>query len=133
MLTRRFYQFGPFRVDAEKRLLLREGEIVPLSPKAFDRLLALVEHHGEVVGKDELMEMLWPDSDVEESNLAHHISALRKTLGESPNERRYIITVPGTGYRFAADVKETGEPPSDVVVGRYTKSTIVIRDQGQEL
>jgi DNA-binding winged helix-turn-helix (wHTH) protein/TolB-like protein/Tfp pilus assembly protein PilF len=133
MLTRRFYQFGPFRIDAEKRVLQREGETVPLSPKAFDTLIVLVEHHGEVVGKDELMELLWPDSDVEESNLAHHISALRKTLGESPNERRYIITVPGTGYRFAADVKETDEHPPDVVVGRYTKSTIVIRDQGQEL
>lgn len=133
-LTRRFYQFGPFRIDAEKRLLLRDGEVVPLKPKAFDTLLVLVEHHGEVVGKDELMEMLWPDSDVEESNLPQHISALRKAFGESPNQRHYIITVPGRGYRFAADVEEAGEadePNSEVVVGRYTKSTIVIRDQGR--
>ena len=77
-LTKRFYQFGPFRIDAEKRLLLREGEIVPLKPKGFDTLLVLVQHHGEVLEKDDLMERLWPDSDVEESNLPLHISALRK-------------------------------------------------------
>ena len=93
-LTRHFYEFGPFRIDALKRVLLREGEVVPLKAKAFDTLLVLVQHHGEVLEKDDLMERLWPDSDVEESNLPQHISALRKTLGESPNERRYIVTVP---------------------------------------
>ncbi|HZM90295.1 MAG TPA: winged helix-turn-helix domain-containing protein, partial [Blastocatellia bacterium] len=86
MLTRRFYQFGPFCLDAEKRVLLRGQEVVPLKPKAFDALLVLVQHHGQVLEKDDMMEMLWPDSDVEESNLPQHISALRKTLGEGPNE-----------------------------------------------
>src|SRR5215510_9036719 len=130
-----FYEFGPFCIDAEKRVLLRDGGVVPLAPKAFDTLLVLVQHHGEVLEKDKLMEMLWPDSEVEEGNLPLHISALRKALGESPNERRYIITIPGRGYRFAADIKEADDDTSDVIVGRYTKSTLVIQDQGhsQEL
>ena len=125
----RFYEFGPFCIDAERRVLLRDGELVPVAPKAFDTLLVLVKHHGDVLEKDELMEILWPDSDVEEANLPLHISALRKALGESPNERRYIITIPGRGYRFAADVKEADDHTSDVIVARYTRSTLVIQDQ----
>jgi len=128
-LIHRFYQFGPYCIDAEKRVLLRDGEVVSLAPKAFDTLLALVQHHGEVLEKDELMEMLWPDSEVEEANLPLHISALRKALGESPNERRYIVTIPGRGYKFAADVTEADDHASAVVVARYTKSTLVIQDQ----
>jgi DNA-binding winged helix-turn-helix (wHTH) protein/TolB-like protein/Tfp pilus assembly protein PilF len=113
------YQFGPFRILADKRVLLRDGEVVSLSPKAFDVLLLLVEHHGEALDKDRLMEELWPDSDVEESNLAQHVSALRKALGESPSERRYITTIPGRGYKFAADVNEVGGEPSEIVSQRY--------------
>ena len=122
------YRFGPFVIDAEKRVLLRDGEPVSLSPKAFDTLLVLVQHHGEVLEKDQLMKMLWPDSDVEEANLPLHVSNLRKVLGESPTERRYIVTVPGRGYRFAADVKQENDSP-DVVLARYTKSTVVIQEQ----
>jgi DNA-binding winged helix-turn-helix (wHTH) protein/TolB-like protein/Tfp pilus assembly protein PilF len=128
MPTKRFYQFGLFRIDAEKRVLLREGEAVPLKPKAFDVLLVLVQRHGEVLEKDGLMEMLWPDSDVEESNLPQHISALRKALGESPNDRRYIVTVPGRGYRFAAEVEEFDGESQDLIVERYTKSTLLVHD-----
>lgn len=128
-LTKRFYQFGPFRIDAEKRLLLREGEVVPLKPKAFDTLLVLVQHHSQVLEKDNLMEMLWPDSDVEESNLPQHISALRKALGESPNERLYIVTVPGRGYRFAAEVEEFEQESQDFIVEKFTQATIVVREQ----
>jgi TolB-like protein/DNA-binding winged helix-turn-helix (wHTH) protein/Flp pilus assembly protein TadD len=124
----RFYQFGIFCIDAERRVLLREGEPVPLAPKAFDTLLVLVQHHGEVLEKDELMEMLWPDSEVEEANLPLYISALRKALGESPNERRYIVTIPGRGYRFAADVTEAEDQTSPVVAARDRKSTLVIQD-----
>jgi DNA-binding winged helix-turn-helix (wHTH) protein/Flp pilus assembly protein TadD len=131
-LTKRFYQFGPFRIDAEKRVLLRVGEVVPLKPKAFDTLLVLVQHHGEVLEKDNLMEMLWPDSDVAESNLPQHISALRKALGESPNERRYIVTVPGRGYRFAARVIESNEESSEFIVGSYSESTLVIQEQNHD-
>ena len=131
----RFYEFGPFSIDARKRLLMRDGEVVPLAPKAFDTLLVLVEHHGQVLEKDELMKMLWPDSEVEEANLSLHISALRKALGDSPTKRRYIITVPGRGYKFTADVRKADDDKSDVIVARYTKSTLVVhdREQGQEL
>ena len=129
MLTRHFYQFGPFRIDAEKRLLMREGETVPLKGKAFDMLLALVQHRGQVLEKDGLMRMLWPDSDVEESNLPLHISALRKALGESPNERGYIVTVPGRGYRFVADVEEFDNEGQDLIVEKYTQSIILIQEQ----
>jgi len=101
-----YYEFGPFRIDPDKRLLLRDGKALPLPPKPFDMLLALVEHRGEVLEKDRLLEMLWPDHIVEEANLPQNISALRKVLGESPGERRYILTVPGRGYRFAADVRQ---------------------------
>ena len=128
MLTKRFYQFGPFLIDAVKRVLLREGEVVPLQAKALDALLVLVQHHGQVLEKDDLMEMLWPDSDVEESNLPQHISALRKTLGEGPNERRYIVTIPGKGYRFAAEVEEFDDESKDLLVGRYTKSTLLVHE-----
>jgi TolB-like protein/DNA-binding winged helix-turn-helix (wHTH) protein/Flp pilus assembly protein TadD len=130
---RRLYDFGPFRIDAQKRTLLCNGETVPLAPKAFDTLLILVQHAGEVLEKDRLIEILWPDSFVEEGNLTYNISAIRKALGETPNERRYVITVPGRGYRFAADVKTTQDEVSDLVVGRYSKSTIVIQDQKEEL
>ncbi|MEW6213193.1 MAG: winged helix-turn-helix domain-containing protein [Acidobacteriota bacterium] len=130
--TVRFYEFGPFRIDAAKRLLLREGEMVPLAPKAFDTLLVLVRHQGQVLEKDELMEMLWPDSDVEEANLPLNISALRKALGESPSERRYIVTIPGRGYRFAADVKETVAEEAELIVERHKQSTLLIREREED-
>ncbi|HKS42669.1 MAG TPA: winged helix-turn-helix domain-containing protein [Blastocatellia bacterium] len=98
------YEFGPFRLDIEKRLLLRDGEAIHLSPKAFDTLHVLVENRGRVVGKDELLNQVWPDSFVEEINLTVYISMLRKTLGDKPNEHQYIVTVPRRGYSFVADV-----------------------------
>jgi DNA-binding winged helix-turn-helix (wHTH) protein/TolB-like protein len=128
---KRFYNFGPFCVDAEKRVLLREGEAVPLAPKAFDTLLILARHPGEVLEKDRLIEMLWPDSIVEEGNLTVNISAVRRALGESPNERRYIITIPGKGYKFAADLKGEHGDTSDLILARFTKSTVVIGDGGE--
>lgn len=100
-----FYEFGPFRLDPMKRRLQRHGEDVPLTPKAFDTLLALVERRGQVIEKEELMKVLWPDSFVEEANLAVNISTLRKILGEHPREHQYIVTVPGRGYLFVADVR----------------------------
>lgn len=104
------YAFGPYHVDPLKRLLLQRGEPIALSPKDFDLLLALVEHHGQVVLKEELLREIWPDTVVEEGNLNRHISTLRKVLGESPEKHEYIVTVPGRGYRFVAAVmKETEE------------------------
>lgn len=100
------YAFGPFRLDPAQRLLLRDGQPVPLTPKAFDILLALVENRGRVLEKDELMRLVWPDTVVEESNLTQHIFTLRRVLGEGPNDHRYIATVPRHGYRFVAEVRE---------------------------
>jgi len=106
---RRLYAFGVFRLDAEERVLFGERGAVPLTPKAFDTLLALVENSGHVLGKEELMRKVWPDSFVEENNLAQNISALRKALGEEAGGQKFIETVPRRGYRFVADVSEALE------------------------
>lgn len=108
---RRFIEFGPFRVDLTDRLLLRGEETVPLAPKAFDTLLALIENQGRVVSKDELMKLLWPDTFVEEGNLTQNVSLVRKALGEGDSEPRYIETIPKRGYRFCGDVTERVEEP----------------------
>ena len=100
-----FYEFGPFRIDPERLLLLRENRPVPLPPKAFETLLVLVRHSESVVLKDDLLKSVWPDAFVEESNLAQNIFVLRKTLGETAGENRYIATIPGRGYRFAERVR----------------------------
>jgi DNA-binding winged helix-turn-helix (wHTH) protein/TolB-like protein/Tfp pilus assembly protein PilF len=99
------YEFDDFRVDAARRLLLQRGEPVALKPRVFDTLLYLTRHHGKVLEKDELMQAIWPDAFVEENNLNQNVSTLRRVLGEVPGENRYIVTVPGRGYRFAADVR----------------------------
>lgn len=98
------YEFDDFRLDAVRRLLLRSGEVVPLTPKVLDTLLYFVRHRGRVLGKEELMGALWPDAFVEENNLTQSVSSLRRALGEARGENRYIVTVPGQGYRFAAEV-----------------------------
>jgi DNA-binding winged helix-turn-helix (wHTH) protein/TolB-like protein/Tfp pilus assembly protein PilF len=101
------YEFGEFRVDAAKRLLLRRGgEPVPLTPKVFDTLLYLLRHSGTVIDKDELMREIWADTIVEENNLNKNISTLRHILGERPGEHRFIATVPGKGYKFVCEVIE---------------------------
>src|SRR5262245_18795365 len=109
---KRLYEFGPFRLDAGERLLLRDGEVVPLTPKAFDLLLALVEQPGHLLEKDALLKTVWPDSFVEENNLADNISRLRKALGEGDQGRKFIETVPRRGYRFVAEVKELSDAVS---------------------
>ena len=88
------YRFGAFRVDSVKRLLFREGQPVALTSKAFDTLLALLEHRDHVVEKDDLMRLVWPETVVEESNLSQNVFTLRKALGEHPQEHRYITTIP---------------------------------------
>jgi eukaryotic-like serine/threonine-protein kinase len=102
---RRFYEFGPYRIDPSRDVLLRADESIPLTAKAFQTLLVLVENSDQVMSKERLMEMLWPDTFVEESNLAKHISMVRKALGQTAQDRGYIITVPGKGYRFAESVR----------------------------
>src|SRR5205085_2012293 len=100
------YRFGGFQLDPTRRLLLKEGRAVQLTPKIFDTLLVLVRHRGRVVEKDELMQAIWPDTVVEETNLAHNISALRKVFGQRGEENRFIITVPARGYSFVAEVQQ---------------------------
>jgi len=102
--TNGLYEFGPFRLDAAQRLLLRDDSPIPLQPKAFETLLMLVRNSEKVVLKDELLSTVWANTFVQESNLTQNIFVLRKALGESDGGRRYIITVPGRGYRFAEKV-----------------------------
>ena len=99
------YEFGDFRLDAGKLMLSRAGEQVPLTPKVFDTLLLLVKRKGEVLAKEELLRIIWPDTVVEENNLNQNISTLRRVLGESRGENRFIATVPGRGYRFIPEVQ----------------------------
>jgi TolB-like protein/DNA-binding winged helix-turn-helix (wHTH) protein/Tfp pilus assembly protein PilF len=124
-----FYRFGSFRLDPAKRLLLRGQKSVPLMPKAFDTLLVLVENRDRMVAKEELMKCLWPDSFVEEANIAQNVAVLRKALGDSPEEHRYIVTIPGRGYRFAAKVnEEMEEDETDLVVERHSRSRVVLEE-----
>jgi eukaryotic-like serine/threonine-protein kinase len=108
--TKDLYEFGPFRIDPYQRLLLRENRPVPLQPKAFETLLTLVRNSDHLVLKEDLIKSVWPDTFVEESNLTQNIFVLRKTLGEGPEGRRYIVTVPGRGYRFAEKVRTVSSP-----------------------
>lgn len=120
------YEFGPFIIDEARRLLLRHGESVPLTPKCFEILIALVENRGQVVSKDDLMKRVWPDRFVEEGNLTYNISVLRKALGERAGEHQYIVTVPGTGYQFIemmmTDPAVTGPERSTTVVAHEENS-----------
>ncbi|HEX9941423.1 MAG TPA: tetratricopeptide repeat protein [Thermoanaerobaculia bacterium] len=106
------YEFDAFRVDPVRRRLLRDGEPVPLTPKAFSILLILLENRGEVVEKEELIRRVWPDTCVTEANLTQNVSSLRKALGERANDHRYVVTVPGQGYSFVADVAEVPREPT---------------------
>src|ERR1041385_2723738 len=130
--AKHFYEFGPFRLDPVEGLLLRDGQAVALTPKAFDTLLALVESSGHVLGKDELMSRVWPDSYVEETNLAQHISALRKVLGEREQGGQYIETVPKRGYRFVAQVRQWQDEGADLIVREHTRARVVIEEEEVE-
>lgn len=111
------FEFGGFRLDPRKRRLARAGEVVPLAPKAFDLLHALVEVQGAPLSKSELLERVWPGIFVEEANLPQNISLIRKALGESRQDHRFIVTLPGTGYRFAAPVTVVPNGPVAPVAG----------------
>src|SRR5271165_6197044 len=125
--AKEFYEFGPFRVDPEKESLLRAGELVPLTPKTFQVLLVLVRHSKEVVTKEDLMNTVWPDTYVEEANLSRNIFMLRKALGESPQDR-YIITVPGRGYRLADRVHLVPEREISIVAANHTRVQVQVAE-----
>ena len=140
--SRQSYKFGPYLLDPVERVFLRNDEPVSLTPKCFDLLVILVENSGHLLGKEELIERLWPGQFVEDSNLSFNISSLRKTLGEGQNDRRFIETVPKKGFRFVATVEEpcdevseqierTGEPVADYAeVAR--KSDAVLQEPSTE-
>jgi serine/threonine-protein kinase len=120
------YEFGKFRLDPAERLLLREGQPVALTPKAFDLLVYLVQHHHKLAEKQALMSALWPDTIVEETNLAYTVSALRKALADGRDDGKFIETVPTRGYRFVAAVTVSprapvagGAPTPGVCLGPY--------------
>src|SRR5712664_4073210 len=135
--VRHLYEFGPFRLDATERLLLRDEHHIPLTPKAFETLLVLVEHGGHVIDKDELMKKVWPDTFVEEVNLAKNVSNLRKILGAEQAEH-YIETIPKRGYRFVVGVREVWaeEPapiPVPIIEERNFSSPHITSDSGNEI
>jgi DNA-binding winged helix-turn-helix (wHTH) protein/predicted ATPase len=114
------YEFGPFRLEVRERRLTSKGNPIRLRPKVFDTLCVLVERHGSLVGKNDLMKLVWPETVVEENNLALNITVLRKALGEADPEGKWIETVTGKGYRFlgevraGADVSQHGSAPAGV-------------------
>lgn len=139
--AKRLYKFGSFCLDPAEHVLLRDGEPIPLRPKEFAVLLALVENHGHVLTKDEFLKGVWPGQFVEEGNLNRHISSLRRVLGESSDAPQYVETVPKVGYRFVANVQEIVHPgtdieerefrdhSSDVVIERRTVARIITEEE----
>jgi DNA-binding winged helix-turn-helix (wHTH) protein len=130
--TRHFYEFDSFRLDAAEQVLLRDGQPVPLSPKLFETLLALVQNSGHVIEKEELIRRVWPDTFVEENNLSQYISTLRKTLGDERHEQRYIETVPRRGYRFAAGVREVWDGNGQTLSAAHTKLSLSVKEEIEE-
>lgn len=135
------YEFGRYRLDAESQVLFRDEQAVHLPPKAVELLSVLVERHGQVVSKEQLMNLLWRDTIVEESNLTQNVFLLRKAFGEDGDKRSYIETIPRRGYRFVAEVKETvaGLPayrvastedqPNTTRIEKYTFARIITEEE----
>lgn len=130
--ARHFYEFDSFRLDETERVLLRGGEPVPLSPKLFDTLLALVRNSGHIVEKEDLIRQVWPDTFVEENNLSQYISTLRRTLGDGRHEQRCIETVPRRGYRFAVSVREAWDADGETVGATRTKVSLSVQEEIEE-
>lgn len=128
------YQFDAFELDPVRRLLLRDGKPIALKPKVLETLLVLVRNSGRVMDKDELMQQVWPDTIVEEVNLAHNISVLRKALGQKSDENRFIITVPGKGYGFVGEVKQGQRNAPSATTSEYelTRSRVVVEEETDE-
>lgn len=126
------YEFGSFRVVPSERQLLRDGQRVMLPPKAFETLVILVQNSGHAVKKEDLIRTLWPEAFVEESNLNHYVSILRKALSDGPNGERYIETVPKYGYRFIAEVRESHDVATSLLTHKHTRTHVVVREETEE-
>lgn len=128
----KIYEFDEFRVDGTQRRLTRGGKVVPLHSKAFDLLLVLVRSPGQDLSKDELLNAVWPGQILEESNLAVNISAIRRALGENAAQARFIVTIPGHGYRFVAKVREVPEPLVGVMIERETFARVSVEHDSEQ-
>jgi DNA-binding winged helix-turn-helix (wHTH) protein len=126
-----FYDFGPFRLDASARVLLRDGAPVSLTPKAVETLIVLVQNSGHIVEKDTLITAVWPDAFVEEGSLTKNVSVLRKVLGEDSTGSPYIETVPRRGYRFVA-VTELSDDNGDLVMIRRARLRVTTEEETDE-
>jgi DNA-binding winged helix-turn-helix (wHTH) protein len=115
--SKHVYEFGNFRLNTAQRVIESAGQSLSLAPKALDVLIVLIENRGRIVEKEDLMRTVWPDTFVEDNNLAFNISVLRKLFGESGATPRYIETVPKRGYRFIAEVVEI---PENELPGKQT-------------
>lgn len=122
------YEFGQFRFDAQRRNLSRAGEPVTVQPKALELLAVLLERRGQELEKDALIDLLWPNQAVEESNLTVTMSVLRKALGERAQSPEFILTLPGRGYRFVGDVREVGDEPDTLVI-QQSRVSIVVEEE----
>lgn len=126
------YEFGPFRVDANERRLLREDRHLPLPPKIFDTLLALVSNSGHLLTKEELLQTVWQGAFVEENNLTQNISAIRRVIDDVSNGESYIETIPRIGYRFAPGVREVLDDGDEMVVENRTRLRVVVKEEESE-
>jgi DNA-binding winged helix-turn-helix (wHTH) protein len=120
-----FYEFHEFRIDLEKRLLLLNGRAVPISPKAFDTLLLLIQNSARLVTKEELWKEVWHGTFTTENNINVHISKIRKALGQSRNGHQCIETIEKQGYRFACEVREIGNEAVDTLMEQQAKSVMI--------
>jgi len=123
------YEFGPFRLDTGERLLFRDGNVVPITPRLFDILLVLIENRGHILEKETVLKAVWQDTIVEEGNLTRNVSTIRKALGDSPNEPQYIQTIPWRGYRFVADVHEVPNQTGELIIEEHSSSRIIIETE----
>ncbi len=126
------YEFGPFHMDPDKQVLLRDGQRIAVTPKTFETLLVLVRRGREVVSKEELLKEVWPDSFVEEANQSQHIFKLRKALGDTLEGERYIVTLPGRGYRFAVPVRTITESGDVLIAQMRSRAQVLIEEQVPE-
>ena len=124
-----FYEFGSFRLDVDRRRLLRDGTPVQVSPKSIDALIVLVLNAGKLLERETLMQAVWADTFVEDANLTVAISHLRKALGQNGEAAEYIETIPRVGYRFVAEVRETYEVPKPLIIEKHTQSRTVIEEE----
>ena len=125
--SKRYYEFGGFRLDPDERSFARMGETVQLTPKVFDLLVLLVENNHHTLTKNEFLDNVWPGSIVEENSLNRNISILRKALGGDGSNGNYIKTVPKTGYRFDGDVRMIVEDEDEIVVEKRTKYNLTVK------